>query len=329
MHSQATYLLALQAIPRVGSWTAVRASRAFPSPEALFAASEDELVAVLGRRFAKPFVEFDRQEWADLVARANAEVDRHIKHGIGVVAIDDDGYPPLMRIAPTHAAVLYVRGDAAALRSSHAVAVVGTREPTSIGITVARRMASALAGAGFTVVSGLAKGIDAAAHEGALEAEGRTIAVMGSAIDRIYPASHRGLAAQIESSGGALISEYPMGFATTGRHFVERDRLQAAMSIGVIAVQTGVTGGTLHTIKFAREARRLLIAPRPVASEAHHPAYGGIQDMISANDVIVVDGVEDYPRLIEQLQSHREALLAGRPGDLPPAPVGGQATLDL
>jgi DNA processing protein len=99
-----------------------------------------------------------------------------------------------------------------------------------------------------------------------------------------------------------------MSFPTSGRHFVERDRLQAAMSIGVVAVQTGVEGGTLHTIRFAREAHRAVVVPQPLATETDHEMYGGIHAQIERGETVVVETQDDYPRLFAFLRSYRDWL---------------------
>lgn len=306
--SRAAYLLSLSSVKGVGPWTAVAAIRAFPDPSALFGASPAEREEVLKRRFAGRLASLTTDQWPSLLERGEAQVREHARRDIRVVAIDDDAYPPLMQLAPNPAAILYVRGALGALATDETVAVIGTRAPTPDGATVARRLAGRLCEAGFTVVSGLAKGIDAAAHEGALDAHGTTVAVLGTAIDRVYPAANRPLAERIVAGGGALVSEYPAGFATSGRHFVERDRLQAALSIGVVAIQTGTEGGTLHTVRFATEARRPVIVPRPLPNESDHAMYGGIHELIGRGHVVVLDGQDDYPRLFAYLRSHRDWL---------------------
>jgi DNA processing protein len=214
-----------------------------------------------------------------------------------------------MRLAPSPAAVLYARGDINVLRSDETVAVIGTRKPTAGGVQVAHRLARALAESGFVIVSGLAAGIDYASHDGALAASGATVAVLGTAIDKVYPAANKPLAERIRVSGGALISEYPVGFPTSGRHFVERDRLQAAMSVAVIAIQTGVEGGTLHTVRFASEAHRPVLVPRPLASESEHAVYGGIHALIHGGSAAVIEANNDYPRLFEFIRRYRDWLL--------------------
>lgn len=306
--SRAAYVLALSGVPGIGAWTAVSVTRAYPDPTALFEASPEERQAAVGRRFAGRLANLSPTEWPALLERAERTVADHVQRDIQVLTVDDDGYPPLMALASDRAAVLYVRGALGVLRSDEPVAVIGTRKPTRHGVTVARRLAARFAEAGFVIVSGLAAGIDEAGHEGALDAQGSTVAVLGTAIDKVYPARNRSLADRILETGGTLISEYPVGFPTSGRHFVERDRLQAAMSIAVVAVQTGVEGGTLHTVRFARKEHRAVVVPQPLAAEAEHEMYGGIHALIERGEAVVVETQEDYPRLFAFLRSYRDWL---------------------
>jgi DNA processing protein len=306
--SRAAYVLALSGVPGIGSWTAVTVTRAYADPSALFEASPEERQEAIGRRFAGRIANLSPAEWPQLLERAERTVAEHEQRDIRVVTIDDDDYPPLMAVASDSAAVLYVRGAVGALRADETVAVIGTRKPTRHGLVVARRLASRLAESGFVIVSGLAAGIDEAGHEGALDVQGTTVAVLGTAIDKIYPARNRGLADRILDASGTLISEYPMGFPTSGRHFVERDRLQAAMSIAVVAVQTGVEGGTLHTVRFARKEHRAVVVPQPLAAEAEHEMYGGIHALIARGEAIVVETQDDYPALFAYLRASRDWL---------------------
>ncbi len=317
--SQAAYVLALASLKGVGPWTAVAATRAFPDPEALLEASPNEREAALGRRFAGKLATLTRLEWPTLLAHGESQVDAHERRNYHVVAIDDEGYPPLIRLAPNPAVILYVRGRVDALATPDTVAVVGTRRPTAAGAEVARRLAQRLAEDGFAIVSGLAAGIDEAGHRGALDGSGRTIAVLGTAIDKVYPAANKPLAEEIVRSGGALVSEYGLGFPTSGRHFVERDRLQAGLSVAVIAVQTGVEGGTLHTIRFAHEARRAVLVPRPLAAEAEHPMYGGIHALVASRRAQVIETHADYPDLVRFLRQYGAWIRDG----LVPAPTLG------
>ncbi len=156
------------------------------------------------------------------------------------------------------------------------------------------------------VVSGLAAGIDTAGHEGALEA-GRTVAVLGTAIDVVYPPENRELARRIEERG-ALVSEYPIGCTTGTDAFVARDRIQAGLSIVVVPVQMGLAGGTQHTVHFAFEARRWVLYPRLSEAERSVPENEGIVALMKDGRATPFD-IEDIPRLLSELPELRAELL--------------------
>lgn len=164
------------------------------------------------------------------------------------------GYPAGLLRLDDPPALLFVHGPnhPAALPG---VAVIGTREPTAWGERTARECGAAVAQAGGIVVSGLAWGIDTAAHTGAVDAHGCTWAAMPSGLDLVFPPSNAALATRIVEEGGALISEYLPGTRPHPTFFVERDRLQAALSQAVVVIETGLTGGTMHTVRFARALR--------------------------------------------------------------------------
>jgi DNA processing protein len=321
---QATYIAALLRLPGVGRWSAIQIARAFPEADWL-SAPETTRVERLGPRPARALADVAATDWLAHTAAAYEMVGDHEARGIRVVAVDEPDYPPLMRLATNPPPLLYVRGSTEILRTADMVAVVGTREPTPSGEVVAGRLAAAMVEAGFAVASGLAKGIDTAAHVGTLEAGGKTVAFLGTAIDKIYPAANKHLAARIERDGGALVSEYPVGFPTSGRQFVERDRLQAASSIAVMPVQTGREGGTLHTLRFARELHRAVLAPRPLLAEESHPMYDGIKDLIESGRAVIVEGQADYELIAAYLRSHRDWLLDPDGTPRPPPPNGARS----
>lgn len=323
---QAIYLSALLRLPGIGRWSAIQIARAFPEAD-WGSASEATRVERLGSRPAKALAGIAATDWLAHTAAAFEMVGAHEARGFRVIAVDEPGYPPLIRLATNPPPLLYVRGSTEVLRTTDTVAVIGTREPTPSGEVVARRLAAAMVEAGFTVVSGLAKGIDTAAHIGSLDAGGKTVAFLGTAIDKIYPAANKQLAAQIERDGGALVSEYPIGFPTSGRQFVERDRLQAAASIAVIPVQTGREGGTLHTLRFARELHRAVLAPRPLPAEDSHPMYDGIKDLIQSGRAVVVEGQADYGLVAAYLRAYRDWLLDPSGNAPPPAPNDDRSAL--
>lgn len=298
----ATLLVALGRLPGVGTRTVANVARSFPVLAAVHEEDEAGLVAKVGKRAATPLREGLATRWAPALAEAERVIERHMTAGITPLPITDDAYPPLLRLIGDPPPVLYVRGDLSVVANPKTVAVVGTRDPTPRGMGVARKIATRFAHGGYVVVSGLATGIDTAGHEGALEV-GPTVAVLGTALDKIYPAENRGLAERIEGQG-ALITEYPLGDAGRATNFVARDRIQAGMSLAVIPVQTGLVGGTQHTIRFATEARRLLLCPRPLEDEAGAPSYEGIWDLVRGGRAREFAG-DDYGDLFEALRQKR------------------------
>jgi len=187
------------------------------------------------------------------------------KAGVQLVCWDDDGggeyphrYPHRLREIDNPPPLLYVRGSFAE-KDDWAVAIVGTRRPTPYGKEAARELAAALASAGVTVVSGLARGVDAAAHVAALEAGGRTIAVLGSGLDKVYPHEHTVLAEKI-ANNGAVISDYPLGTPPESVNFPPRNRIISGLSLGVIVVEAPPESGALITADFAVEQGREVFA---------------------------------------------------------------------
>lgn len=197
-----------------------------------------------------------------LAARSTLDLDRELER---VAAIDahvltweSPNYPRLLREISAPPPLLYVRGTITE-DDAWAVAVVGTRRASAYGREVTRRLSSALARSGITIVSGLARGIDGEAHRAALEAGGRTIAVLGCGIDRVYPPEHRKLAQQIIAQG-AIVSDYPLGTRPEGRNFPPRNRIISGLSMGVLITEAGVRSGALITADYAAEQGRDVFA---------------------------------------------------------------------
>jgi len=157
---------------------------------------------------------------------------------------------------------LYFRGNVSLLKEGKGVAIIGTRQSTSFGESVAKRLAQTVCNRGYTVVSGLAHGIDAAAHRGALSVSGKTIAVLVNVVE-IYPHENQPLAKEILEKGGLLVAENPPGTQTQPRLFVDRDRIQSGLSFAVFPIETAVKGGTMHTVRFAREQGKWLLCLEP------------------------------------------------------------------
>ena len=188
-----------------------------------------------------------------------AELDRAKSFGVRLVTPVDADYPPQLLAAPGHPLCLYVKGDAAVL-SKPSVALVGTRRATAYGLDLAENFAHDLAKAGWVVLSGLALGIDAAAHRGALAAEGLTVGVIGSGLDEFYPEQNRELAREIVRHGGAVVSEFPFGRKPDQQTFPIRNHVVAALARGVVAVEAPVKSGTLITAGIAADLGRTVMA---------------------------------------------------------------------
>ena len=183
-----------------------------------------------------------------------AEFAKAEKFGVEIVTPADDEYPRILRDAPGRPLVLYVKGSAAAL-SKPFIALVGTRRATSYGRSVAN-----LVQAGWGIVSGLALGIDAEAHRGALEADGCTVGVLGSGLDRFYPEENRALAREIVEKGGAVVSEFPFGRPPDRETFPIRNHVVAGLARGVVAVEAPAKSGTLITASIAADLGRTVMA---------------------------------------------------------------------
>lgn len=179
---------------------------------------------------------------------------------VAVISQFDPRYPRNMLELDTAPLVLYVKGK---LYGPKSVACIGTREPTHFGAKAASRITEMLAEYRWSIVSGLATGIDSICHEAALERGAHTVAVMAQGLDEVYPRANQRLARRIVEQGGALVSEYPPGVLLSKSSFVARDRLQAAMSVGTICMQSDVVGGSMHTVRATLKLRRPLFVPMP------------------------------------------------------------------
>ena len=237
--------------PGVGPRAAAKLLERFGSAEAVFGALRAELEKLrLRPETVESIVLRDRYE------EAARELRRVRGLGADVLILDDGTYPPLLREIPDPPITLYVKGDWAASLEAPCVAIVGSRRCSTYGQNVALSLARELAGRGVTVISGLARGIDAAAHRGALEAGGRTVAVLGTGIDEVYPRDHRKLATEILDRGGALVSQFPLGTPPISENFPYRNRIISGLSLGVLLVEAAENSGSLITARLALEQNR-------------------------------------------------------------------------
>lgn len=216
--------------------------------------------------------------------------------GNGLLTLVDPAYPERLRELPDPPLVLWLRGHAGLL-GDPGVAIVGSRRATPQGELDARAFARHLGNSGLTVLSGLAEGIDGAAHQGALDTPGRTVAVLAHGLDRIYPPAHRALAHQIAEQG-LLVSEYPLGTPALRHHFPERNRLISALALGVLVVEAAAGSGSLLTARSALEQGREVMA---LPGSIHSPLSKGCHQLIREGATLVENAVEVLAQLLPRM----------------------------
>jgi DNA processing protein len=298
--------LALAHAPGIGPRTVNRLIAHFGHPSCVLSAGPDALAAAGARASAVAAIRspsLDRVEASLAWARG---VDTRI------LVLSDPGYPPRLAALPDAPPVLFVRGDAELLCDPQ-LAIVGTRNPSPGAVETTREMARHLAACGLTITSGLAVGIDGAAHEGALLA-GRTVAVLGTGPDRIYPAVHRGLARRIARQG-ALVTEFPPGVEPRGANFPRRNRIISALSLGTLVTEAALRSGSLITARCAAEQGREVFA---VPGSIHNPMARGCHALIRDGAKLVETAQDILEELAPALRPH----LRPPPGSAaPPAEV--------
>ena len=265
----------------------------FGSARDVLAAAPSDLREVpgIGTKISRAIVEArNGSEAAELIEECR-------RSDLALLLPRDERYPRLLEEIPDPPGVLFMRGEMLP-RDGLAIGIVGTRHATHYGLTQAERLASGLARAGYTIVSGLARGIDAAAHRGALAAGGRTIAVLGSGVLNIYPPEHKELAAEVIKSGALLSESAPHSEPFSGA-FPQRNRIISGLSLGVIVVEAPPSSGALSTAKHAREqGREVFAVPGRVDSRVSRGCHGLIRD--GAKLVESIDDVlEELGPLVE------------------------------
>jgi DNA processing protein len=248
------YWLALRRVRGIGPRMCRLLLEKYRSPEVIFALDEAEIIASgvprPAARGIRGFRNFEALE---------KELCELPRLGARLLKWTDDDYPASLREIPDPPPYLFVRG-AASLRQPGCLAIVGARAASEAGLRMAHRLGMELAAKGFTVVSGLARGVDGAAHQGALDGGGRTVAVMGCGIDVIYPPEHRKLAEAIIEGGGAIVSELPLGTQPMAENFPTRNRILSGLCLGVVIVEAAEKSGSLITARMALEQNRQVFA---------------------------------------------------------------------
>lgn len=247
--------ISLNMTPGVGPRAATKLLERFGSADAVFHARRTELESL--RLKPETIESILKCEFHD---KAVEELNRIKKFGGDVLILDDGSYPTYLREIADPPITLYVRGDWQGCMDQPCVAVIGSRNCSTYGKNAAEMLARELASRGITIVSGLARGIDTAAHRGAIEGKGRTIGVLGTGIDAVYPKENTRLAGEILDSGGALVTQFPLGTPPLKDNFPYRNRIISGLSLGVLIVEASERSGSLITARLAMEQNREVMA---------------------------------------------------------------------
>ena len=296
--------IALNMVPGVGAMTYQKLLNAFGDPQRVFAASYHELIRIpnLHEKTARSILEFGDPD------TLKKELDEIVRHQVRIITYQDEAYPKPLRTIFDPPPVLYVKGQELPAYDI-LIAVVGSRKASTYGRTVAKALGRDLALKGLTVISGMARGIDSAAHKGALEAGGRTVAVLGCGVDVIYPPEHAPLYHDIIAQG-AVISEFPMATKPDRGNFPSRNRIISGMSLGTVVVEAGLQSGALITADTALEQGRDVFAvPGNITSASSQ----GTNRLIKQGACLV----EDVDDILQALSLEIQRELQGAQPELP------------
>jgi DNA processing protein len=311
--------LRLTLIPGIGRESQRKLLNAFGLPEQIFSASWSALESVIGSAKAQSLLETDNKAAVEAALSWAQEPGHHI------LTLADTAYPPQLLQIPDPPVLFYARGNPAVL-SRPAIAVVGSRNATPQGLKAAQDFSATLAASGFCIVSGLALGIDAAAHQGALAAhQGMTTAVVGTGADRLYPARNQDLARQIIERG-AIFSEFPLGTPAAAENFPRRNRIISGLARGVLVVEAALQSGSLITARLAGEQGREVFA---IPGSIHSPLSRGCHWLIRQGAKLVESAQDILEELGECAAAPAAPLLPQQDNAPMPGGVEGQVLEQL
>lgn len=316
-------LLTLLALRGIGPQAAERIANRFEDLGDVRDASPQHLAGAVSHSVSS--VLRDKHAWESAHTRALRILDQAHEHSVRVLTAIDDEYPVWLREISDRPPVIYVKGTLPPGRRY--VACIGTREPSQFGELATQRIIAILVENEWSIVSGLAIGVDTLAHQATLDAKGHTVAVLANGLETVYPKRNKVLADRILEAGGAWLSEQPFGASAIPRNLISRDRLQSGMSAGTIVMQTDVKGGSMHTVRFTLLQKRRLFAPVPNGQHSKEPKSQGVlaltqksgadlSDLLGAQGeyrdllqrsyrnrppAVSLNSREDYRELLEQL----------------------------
>lgn len=302
------YILTLLKIPRFGRKTVASILTSTVSSPQSLAELRDVIDDACQNNKRLKVPEMSSIEAADNIALEILE--KSYSEGIEVISFGSDKYPKKLLNITDPPVILFVKGDTASFDEYKSIAIIGTRLPTEYGKKCGEAISKQFVKNGFVVTSGLAKGCDEAAHMACVEASGRTIAVLGHGLHMVYPAKNRKLAAKIIDTGGCLLSEYEYGVNPRPNFFVERDRLQSGLALGVFVIETGIKGGTMHAVNSCIAERKPLACLKHPEKYRSHPKAQGNTMLISERGAFPIREKTDVDEFIN--------ILLRKPDDVQP-----------
>jgi DNA processing protein len=295
MSTSTDLIMLLQRLPETGAGAYWRLLDEFPTLKTAFDAPLSLLSNVLSKPACEALMEFrDRGEASAIMRQVRADQIWLKNHDITLLDTHCEDYPRILSEIKRAPPLLYVWGDPSVL-SLPQVAIVGSRSPSSSGKDNAFHFAKEMAAAGVTITSGLALGVDIAAHQGALSANGKTIAVLGTGIDQIYPQRHQQLARELVLAGGAVVTEFPLGVQPLPANFPQRNRIISGLSCGVLVVEAAIKSGSLITARYAVQQNREVFA---IPGSIHNPLSRGCHALIKEGAKLV----ETAQDVIDEIQ---------------------------
>ncbi len=290
--------IALNMVRGIGPRTANLLLDRYGAPANIFAAPLEALL----RDGLKPDTVAQLKN-TEILAKAEAEIERLESLGANIITLDDDEYPELLKEIYDPPIVLYVKGDLSSALTRPAIGVVGSRRCSTYGVNAANFLARELAAQGISIVSGLARGIDGASHRGAIEAAGKTVGVIGTGLDVIYPKEHKKLTDEV-AENGAVVSEFPLGTPPLAQNFPYRNRVLSGLCFGILVVEASEHSGSLITARLAHEqGREVFAVPGNITSQT---SFGP--------NFLIKDGaklVQQARDVIEELPPHIKESLPG------------------
>ena len=303
--------ISLNMTPGVGPRVATRLLERFGSAEAVFHARRPELESM--RLSPETIDSLLKNEFRE---RASAEFERVKEMGGDVLVLDDGSYPAMLREIADPPPVLYVKGAFAECFDQPSVGVIGARNCSTYGENASEMLSRELASRGITVTSGLARGIDSAAHKGAIQGKGRTVAVMGTGIDNVYPRENNGLVREILANGGCLVTQFPLGTPPVKENFPYRNRIISGLSLGVLIIEASERSGSLITARLAAEqGREVMAVPGNITSSVSF----GTNYLIKSGAKLV----QQWQDVVEELPAEIGARILPPPAKRPSAPRSG------